>query len=875
MSKPFYTNVTAHGNFIYYRGIENGRRVQRKIPYAPTLFMPSNIPDIPVKWKTLQGYPVEPKVFESIYAAKEHIKRYEDVEGFTIYGQQNFATAFIAEQHPEEVMEWDIAHVVTAYIDIEVDTEHRMPDVDTCLNPVTAITVKFSNDPQYHVFGCGNYTPHRADIHWVPCGQEIDLLAAFLELWRDKAPDIVTGWSVKTFDIPYLVGRICSVLSEEQAKWLSPWGKVSRREEKSKFGKPVTTYQLLGISMLDYFQLYNKYAPKSNQESYKLDYIAHVELGERKVNYEEYETLHNLYRDNFQKFIEYNIHDVELVEKLNDKGRLIDMAVLLAYDNKTNYEDAFFQVRMWDAITYNHLHRKGIVIPPKKGEEKEEAYEGAYVKDPQTGLFEWLMSLDLDSLYPHLIMQYNMSPETLIEPERYTPEMKAVLAQGISVEALLQKKIDLDGLVGCTMTPNGQFFDTTRVGFLAEIMSTMYAARVHYKSKQIELEKEREECMDDVRKKELGLLISKFKNLQLAKKVGLNSAYGAMGSEYFRFFDIRIAEGVTLAGQLGIRWIANCLNEFLNGLLKTVNKDYVVASDTDSVYLHLAPLVRKVFKDTTDTNKVIDFLDKVFKEKIKGIIEMSYTELAEYTHAYAQKMRMKRESLANKGIWTAKKRYILNVWDSEGIRYKKPKMVIHGLEAIKSSTPGACRVKIKEALTIIMNGTEDELITHIETFRVAFKTLPIADIAFPRGMNDLEKSESDGKRRKVEASLAFEEPLEGDGKNWDRRIYDDKTAIHVKGALVYNRFLKQMNLDTQYEMLKSGEKLKFVYLKEPNIFREPVMSFLVRVPKEFHLETCVDYDLMFTKAFLDPLNIVLKSIGWHSERTSSLEDFFG
>jgi hypothetical protein len=202
-------------------------------------------------------------------------------------------------------------------------------------------------------------------------------------------------------------------------------------------------------------------------------------------------------------------------------------------------------------------------------------------------------------------------------------------------------------------------------------------------------------------------------------------------------------------------------------------------------------------------------------------------------------------------------------------------MVIHGLEAIKSSTPGACRVKIKEALTIIMNGTEDELITHIETFRVAFKTLPIADIAFPRGMNDLEKSESDGKRRKVEASLAFEEPLEGDGKNWDRRIYDDKTAIHVKGALVYNRFLKQMNLDTQYEMLKSGEKLKFVYLKEPNIFREPVMSFLVRVPKEFHLETCVDYDLMFTKAFLDPLNIVLKSIGWHSERTSSLEDFFG
>ena len=874
MSKPFFTNVAVNGNSIYYRGIENGRRVQKKIAYAPTLFSHSKAPTIPGRqyWKTLQGMPVEPRVFESINDARAHIKRYKDVEGHVIYGQQNFATAFITEQHPEEIMEWDIAPIVTAFIDIEVDTEHGMPNLDTYSNPLTAITVKFSNDPEYYVFGCKDYTPHRSDIHWLHCKDEYDLLMTFLQVWWDKAPDVVTGWNVKTFDIPYLVGRICSIpeLGEEHAKLLSPWKKITRMEEKSKFGKPVTTFRLLGISTLDYFQLYQKYAPQSNRESYKLDYIAHVELGERKVNYEEYETLHNLYRDNFQKFIEYNIHDVELVEKLNAKGRLIDMAILLAYDNKTNYEDAFFQVRMWDAITYNHLHRKGIVVPPKEDGEKEEAYEGAYVKVPQIGLFEWLMSLDLDSLYPHLIMQYNMSPETLIEPENYTQAMKDVLAQGVSVESLLQKKINLDGLVDCTLTPNGQFFDTTKVGFLAEIMSIMYAARVLYKTKQLELERERESCTDEDRKKELSLLISKFKNLQLAKKVGLNSAYGAMGSEYFRFFDIRVAEGVTLAGQLGIRWIANRLNAFLNGLLKTSNVDFVIASDTDSVYLHLAPLVKKVFKDTSDTNKVIDFLDKVYKEKIKTIIETNYAELATYTHAFAQKMRMKRESLANKGIWTAKKRYILNVWDSEGIRYKKPKMVIHGLEAIKSSTPGACREKIKEALTIIMNGTESELIDHIEKFRETFKTLPIADIAFPRGMNDKEKSDSDNTNQDT-GFLDFD----GGEENIDRQIYKSGSAIHVKGALVYNRYLKQMGLDKHYELLKSGEKLKFVYLKQPNIFRESVMSFLVRVPKEFHLEKCVDYDLMFTKAFLDPLNIVLNSIGWRSERTSSLEDLFG
>lgn len=871
MSKPFYTNVAVVGNFIYYRGIESGRRVQKKVAFAPTLFSPSKT-TTPTSWHTLQGQPVEPKNFDSINAARDYIKRYENIEGHMIYGQQNFASAFISEQHPEEIMEWELAPIVIAYIDIEVDTEHGMPNMDSYNNPVTAITVKFSNDPNYYAFGYKSFTPHRPDVSWTQCDNETELLRTFLALWWEKAPDVVTGWNVKTFDIPYLVGRICGItaLGESFAAMLSPWKKINRREEKSKFGKPVTTFRLVGISTLDYYQLYQKYAPKSNQESYKLDFIAHVELGERKINYEEYETLHNLYRDNFQLFMEYNIRDVELVEKLNAKGRLIDMAILLAYDNKTNYEDAFFQVRMWDAITYNHLQRKQIAIPPKKDEEKEEAYEGAYVKDPQTGLFEWLMSLDLDSLYPHLIMQYNMSPETLIEPEHHTPAMKEVLSQGVSVEALLQKKINLDALEGCTITPNGQFFDTTKVGFLAEIMSTMYAARVTYKSKQLELEREREECTDEGRKRELGLLISKFKNLQLAKKVGLNSAYGAMGSEYFRFFDIRVAEGVTLAGQLGIRWIGDRLNVFLNGLLKTSNVDYVIASDTDSVYLHLAPLVQKVFKDTSNTDKVIDFLDKVFKEKIKGIIETNYTELATYTHAYAQKMRMKRESLANKGIWTAKKRYILNVWDSEGIRYKKPKMVIHGLEAIKSSTPGACREKIKEALTIILNGTESDLIDHIEKFRETFKTLPIADIAFPRGMNDKEKSDSDNTNQET-GFLGFD----GEEENIDRQIYKTGSAIHVKGALVYNRYLKQMGLDKHYELLKSGEKLKFVYLKQPNIFRESVMSFLVRVPKEFKLEACVDYNLMFTKAFLDPLNIVLNSIGWRSERTSNLEDLFG
>lgn len=854
----YYTNVACKGNHILYRGVENGRRIKGKIDYTPTLFLP-NQGDYPGPWKTLQGAPVKPITFESINEARDFTQRYKDVESFTVYGNDKFEYAFIADEHPHQEIDWKIDDIVTAYLDIEVGSESGMPDVDLANNPVTAITIKFSNDPLYYVFGCKSYTPHTQNIHWTQCEHEVELLQKFMSLWRDRMPDIVTGWNVKTFDIPYLVNRICALseisigMGESLAEDFSPWGKIVRKEEQF-YNKDVTTYQILGVATLDYLQLYRKYGKNSNQESYKLDHIAHVELKERKLDYAEYETLHTLYRDNYQKFIEYNIHDVGLVERLNAKGRLIDLAVLLAYDNKTNYEDCFTQVRMWDCICYNFLRRKHIVVPPKKHSKKDQAYEGAYVKDPLIGLHKWIMGLDLTSLYPHLIMQYNLSPETLIEPDQYTDVLHRVLQQGVNVESLLQKKVDLSQLDGFTITPNGHFFDTKHKGFLAEIMWDMFESRVVYKTKQLEAEKERELCTDPTKRTELAALISRYENLQLAKKVGLNSAYGAMGSEFFRFFDIRIAEGVTLAGQLSIRWIGNRLNQYLNELLKTKDRDFVIASDTDSVYLNLEPLVSKVFSDTSETQKVITFMDQVYQTKLKKVIEDSYQQLADYTHAYAQKMNMKREALADKGIWTAKKRYVLNVIDSEGVRYREPKMVIHGLEAIKSSTPSVCREKIKAALKITLNGTEDELIAFVEKFKAEFKTLPISDIAFPRGCNGLTKYQNKDTK--------------------DEMIYLSGTPIHVKGALIYNHWIKQLRLQKDYELIQDGEKVKFVHLVTPNKFQDTVISFIRRIPKEFELEKVVDYEEQFHKTFQEPLNIVLDAIGWKSEQVYTLEGFF-
>lgn len=879
----FYTSVFCQGNYIYYRGIEDGRRVRLKMEYSPTLFMTFPGPALPGRtyYKTLQNTLVEAKEFGSITEARDFVKTYEEVDSFTIYGNTKFEYAFIADQHPDELIEWSSENIITAFIDIEVDTEFGMPDVTTCLNPLTAITIKFSNDSKYYVFGCKAYTPHLPNIEWVQCKNEIDLLNKFMTLWKEKYPDIVTGWNIKTFDIPYLIGRMSGLpeFGEEKVRWMSPWGRITAREE-TFYNRQQRVYQLLGVATLDYMQLFRKYAPNASQESFKLDHIAHVELKERKLDVSDYDSLHTLYRDNYQKFIEYNIKDVELVEKLNAKGGLIDMALTLAYDNKTNFEDVFSQVRMWDAICYNHLRRKGIVIPPKKHTSKDQAFEGAYVKDPQTGFFNWLVSLDLNSLYPHLIMQYNMSPETLVDSKDYTDVMKDILEQDVSVHSLLHKKVSLAGLTGYTLTPNGQFFRTDKQGFLPEIMQMMYDGRVIYKKKQIEAQKEKETCTDPVQRKVLEAIISRYKNLQLAKKVGLNSAYGAMGSEFFRFFDVRIAEGVTLAGQLSIRWIENHLNAYMNKFMNsTVIElhppiiDYVIASDTDSVYLNLGPLVKKVFTDTSNTTKVIDFMDTVCKERLQPFIDKTYKELAEYTHAYAQKMQMKRESLVDKAIWTAKKRYILNVWDLEGVRYKEPDLKIQGLEAIKSSTPSACRDKIKAAIKIIMHGTEDELITYISKFKAEFKALPIVDIAFPRGMNGLEKYQYKGTDERSPIFWSKEDVLTN--KHVNNGIYLRGTPIHVKGSLIYNHWLRKKGLEKNYEIIKEGEKIKFVHLKEPNPYGEAVMSFVGRLPKEFELEKSVDYDLQFQKSFIEPLNIILNSIGWHSEKTCNLEDFFG
>lgn len=834
MKTNFYSSVAVKGNNILYRGYEAGQRVERKIKYQPTLFIPSKKAE--ATWSDIHGRSLEPMKFDGMSDARDFIKKYSDVDNFDIYGLPRFEYTFINDRFPHKVM-YDRALLDIANLDIEVKSDDGFPSPDEAKQPVTAITMKRRG--KYTVIGCGKYTPKQANVEYHRCADECELLEKFLERWEwGGCPDAVTGWNVTFFDLPYLARRIAKICGPEAVKRMSPWGLISERTTNI-MGKPATAINIVGVGTLDYLEMYKKFTYKQ-QESYRLNHIAQVEkLDVKKIDFSEYETLHNLYEKDYELFIDYNIMDCTVIEKLDDKMKLLDLALFLAYDAHVNYNDVFTQVRMWDAISHNELWKEKVAVPTDVYNRKDEAYVGAYVKDPHVGMHEWVVSFDLDGLYPHLMMQYNISPEMMVYGKR---------AGHITIDQFLDPTFELPHMPGCTIAANGCYFKTERQGFMARIMERLYKERAEYKELMLQAERDYEAATDPEKKNEFTKLIARYNNMQLAKKVQLNSAYGAIGNQYFRFFNVDQATAITMGGQLSIQWVQNGVNAYMNRLLKTQDVDYVIASDTDSLYVNFSKLVTQMFGGRPDTpkEKIVTFLDRVCKEAFKPLIDRIFADLADRVHAYQQKMSMKREAIADRGIWTGKKHYILNVWDSEGVRYKEPKLKMKGIETVKSSTPASCRKALTEAIGIIMNGNEKQIQEYVAAFREKFVTLPFEEIAFPRGLNGLKKY------AKVDKGI----------------------PIHVRGALAYNSRLKEMKLDKKYETVKEGEKIKFCYLTTPNPIHENVISVIVMLPKELGLHQYIDYDTMFEKAYLEPLRAILNVIGWEEEHRATLEDFF-
>jgi DNA polymerase elongation subunit (family B) len=830
----FYTNVQMVGDNFLIRGYENGHHFMTKEKFNPTLFVPSNKK---TKYQTLEGEYVEAVQPGSVKDCREFIKKYEDVENFKIYGNTGYIYQYISENYPEEEIKFDTNKVKITTLDIEVASENGFPDVESAAEEVLLITIQDYSTKQIRTWGKGSFTNKQDNVIYKGFRTERELLDDFINWWmiETNTPEVVTGWNSELYDIPYLVRRIDRILGEKLMKRLSPWGLVTERETYIA-GRKHISYDVGGITQLDYLNLYKKFTYKA-QESYRLDYIASVELGQKKLDHSEFDTFKDFYTKGWQKFVEYNIIDVELVDRLEDKMKLIELAITMAYDAKANYADVFSQVRMWDTIIYNYLKKKNIVIPPKEKSEKDSKYAGAYVKEPVPGMYDWVVNFDLNSLYPHLIMQFNVSPETLVEEKHPT----------VTVDKILNQEITFELYKDYAVCANGAMYRKDVRGFLPELMDKIYKDRTIYKKKMLAAKQEYEKK----KTKELEKEIARCNNIQMARKIQLNSAYGAIGNQYFRYYKLANAEAITLSGQVAIRWIENKLNQYLNKILKTDSEDYVIASDTDSVYLNMGPLVECIYKGREKTTEgIVSFLDKVCKVELEKYIEGCYKELAEYVNAYDQKMQMKRENIAERGIWTAKKRYILNVWDSEGVRYEEPKLKMMGIEAVKSSTPAPCRQMIKDGLKLMMSSTEEDVINFIDKCRTEFKKLPPEQIAFPRTASDVRKYYSPSS------------------------IYSPKTPIHIRGALLFNHYVKDKKLTNKYSLIGNGEKIKFLYLKKPNIIQENIISFIQDFPKELGLDKYIDYELQFEKSFVEPLKSILDAIGWKTHHTVNLESFF-
>ena len=831
------------GHRIFTRYIDkNGKRIQRVFEKYPfELFIPGKNRDS----VSLYGDPLSRVEFEDVSSFTEFVKEYSDAT--KIYGQTSPVHQWIAKEFAGD-LEVKMENYRILNFDIEVEHSEGFPKPEDAKYEVLSISMKVFGEDKKITLGLKPFTPKREQDLYVLCENEKDLLVKFISHWRQIDPDIITGWNIEGFDVPYLVNRITKVLGEDIARMLSPFHKDTKKvfsEHSIGFGESTTN--ILGIQTFDYLNLYKKFNPKK-LESYKLDFVGEYEKVGRKIDYSEWgNNLMRLYHEAFDVFIVYNEQDVSVVENLDDKLKFIQQAISIAYLTHSRFAEALATVKPWDNYFYNLLLDQNIQIPPAGHVKESDQIIGAFVKVPKTGRYRWIVSLDLTSLYPSIMILLNMGPDTLVQ---------TALALGTDCIGLIDKilsrdpetiaELDRRAKAGVTSAANGAGFRQDIVGLLARGAKFAFDQRKVVKKQMLVLKKRKEDG-----EKGLDDEIAKLDASQQALKVLGNGLYGACANGAFRYFSRNVAEGITATGQLIIRFISDKINEFLNKKFGTKDVEYAFYNDTDSCYITLDHFVTNVMnvplsKQKTHASKITEIIDKFIKDEIDPLLEREFNDLAKTLGSINNTLSMKREAIADAGIFRGRKNYVLQVWDLEGVKYHEPEIKSTGVEIAKTSTPKIVRDELKEMMKILLNKDNNTLLLAIDDFKKKYYNSRPSEIAFPKGV-----SEISGKT------------LETKGN-----------PIHVRASLGFNELVKKHKLNGVYEYIKDGSKMKFVYLKVPNHLRQNVIGFTDELPTEFDLHRYIDYDTQFSKTFLEPLKSFADLIGWEVEKRSTLDDLW-
>jgi DNA polymerase elongation subunit (family B) len=833
MSRMLINAYQSSSNQITHIFSEDGIVKKEKVNFKPFLGIHASRNE-DTSWSDMYGKPVKVKVFNSIM--EMHNWKKENKGILEIFGDIDIVDMFVATQYRGDI-HLDRTGLKIFNIDIEVFVESGggFPKATEAKHPVNAITINDMVPNTYTTFAYVDYIPKHQNETFIQCDDEIDLIAKFLKFWNKEDPQIITGWYINDFDIPYLVNRINKLHGPEEVKKLSVDRVIKTIKKTDSTGRETINYALQGHIIWDYIELYKKYTQET-REAYTLDHISRVELGDNKIEYhEEYDNLNDLYLKNPQLFLEYNIKDTALVYELDYKLDYINVAMSIMHKAKCRPDKIFGTIAPWDCIIYNKLLSRKILCPPNVNHTRAD-FVGGFVGTPTPGLHLWLEVVDIVSSYPNQIISYNLSPETAIPDSKLPFELMDIKLRftGIDICADLEKTKEIGETLRkfeVAFTSNGYFFDISKEGIIPNIFAELFALRKAYK-------KELKEHKAAGRDRE-----AKIADLyQYTIKILLNSGYGALANNFSRYFDIRIGEAITSNGQVACKGMINSIEKKL--------KIPVVYADTDSNFICLDSVLKDRFKeklDQTDNQTKVDFLLKYSEKCIEPVMNEFFLGLKENMNMRKLTIGAEPECIADVTLFTAKKRYIMNkLWDEGTFHVEKPKRKIRGVEIVRSSTPKLIREKLKEAVDIIFTTkSNDAMIEFIEAFKIEFQKLPVETIAFPR-------------------SVTLGDYVRG-GKG---------LPIGVCAAFSYNDYLRKLQLEQKYVSINDGDKIKFCYIKQPNHVRSHVIGFPNKLPSEMLGTFKLDYDLQFQKAFLAPLDNILKAIGWNSEKINTFDDWF-